>query len=118
MKSWPQRILLSLGALVLVLAAWVWWNRPEAVDMSAYVPAESLIYLEANSLPEIVRGLTSTHAWQALAPPAGLNPNVARVGWLSRLSAWSGIGSAETVVFSRTQVAVTVLGFEVTEESI
>ncbi|HYP01275.1 MAG TPA: hypothetical protein VER76_13875 [Pyrinomonadaceae bacterium] len=117
MKSWPRRILLSILALALLVAAWVWWNRPEAVDMSAYVPAESLVYLEANSLPEIVRAMTSTDAWQALAPPAGLSPNVGRVGWLSRLSAWSGIGSAETVVFSRAQVAVAVLGFEVTEES-
>ncbi|HEX8128926.1 MAG TPA: hypothetical protein VF527_07485 [Pyrinomonadaceae bacterium] len=117
MNSWPRRIALSIIALVVLLAAWVWWNRPEAVDMSAYVPAESLIYIEANSLPEIVGGLTSTDAWQALAPPAGLNPNIGRVGWLSRLSAWSGIGSAETVVFSRTQAAVAVLGFDVTEES-
>lgn len=117
MKSWPQRILLSIVALALLLAAWLWWNRPEPVDMAAYVPAESLIYLETNSLPEIVRGLTSTDAWQALAPPAGLSPNVGRVGWLSRLSAWSGIGSAETVIFSRAQVAVAVIGFDVTEES-
>jgi hypothetical protein len=117
MKSWPKRILLSIVVLVVLLAAWVWWNRPAIVDMAAYVPAESLVYLEANSLPEIVHGLTSTDAWKALAPPAGLSPNVGRVGWLSRLSAWSGIGTAETVVFSRAQVAVAVLGFEVTEES-
>jgi hypothetical protein len=118
MRNWPLKwILLSIVVLALLLAAWVWWNRPEAVDMAAYVPAESLIYLETNSLPEIVGGLTSTDAWRALAPPAGLSPNVGRIGWLSRLSAWSGIGSAETVVFSRAQVAVAVLGFEVTEES-
>jgi len=117
MKSWLRGIALSIIALVVLLAAWVWWNSPEAVDMSAYVPAESLIYLEANSLPEIVSGMTSTDAWQALAPPAGLSPNIGRLGWLSRLSAWSGIGSAETVVFSRTQAAVVVLGFDVTEES-
>ena len=117
MNSWLRRVVLSIIALVVLLAAWVWWNRPEAVDMAAYAPAETLIYLEANSLPEVVSGLTSTDAWQALAPPAGLSPNIGRVGWLSRLSAWSGIGSAETVVFSRTQAAVVVLGFDVTEES-
>jgi len=117
MNSWLRWIVLSIIALVVLLAAWVWWNRPEAVDMSAYAPAETLIYLEANSLPEIVNGLTRTDAWQALAPHAGLSPNIGRVGWLSRLSAWSGIGSAETVVFSRTQAAVVVLGFDVTEES-
>src|SRR4028118_853279 len=109
MKSWPKRILLSIVALVFLLAAWVWWNRPVMVDMAAYVPAESLIYLETNSLPEIVRGLTSTDAWQALAPPAGLSQNVGRIGWLSRLSAWSGVGSAETVVFSRAPRAGALL---------
>jgi hypothetical protein len=117
MKSWPQRIILSIIVLGLLLVAWLWWNRPEPVDMSGYVPAESLVYLETNNLPEIVRGLTSTDAWQILAPPAGLNPNIGQIGWLSRLSAWSGIGSAETVVFSRSQVAIAVLGFDVTEES-
>lgn len=117
MKSWPRKVALSIVALVALLGVWVWWNRPETVDMAAYVPADSLIYIEANSLPEIVGGLTSTNAWRALAPPAGLNPNIGRLGWLSRLSAWSGIGTAETVVFSRTQAAVVVLGFDVTEES-
>ncbi|HEX8458853.1 MAG TPA: hypothetical protein VF656_16270 [Pyrinomonadaceae bacterium] len=117
MKSWPRKVVLSLIVLVVLVAVWVWWNRPQPVDMAAYVPAESLIYIEADSLPEIVGGLTSTDAWRALAPPAGLNPNIARVGWLSRLSAWSGIGSGETVVFSRTQAAVVVLGFDVTEQS-
>ncbi|HKP71671.1 MAG TPA: hypothetical protein VJT82_01960, partial [Pyrinomonadaceae bacterium] len=117
MKSWPRRILLLTIALVILLAAWVWWNRPQPVDMSAYVPAESVVYLEANSLPEILRGMTSTDAWRALAPAAGFNPRLGSVGWLTRLSAWTGIGSAETVVFSRSQVAVAVLGFDATEES-
>ncbi|HLL16634.1 MAG TPA: hypothetical protein VK388_16370, partial [Pyrinomonadaceae bacterium] len=65
MNSWLRRVVLSIIALVVLLAAWVWWNRPEAVDMAAYAPAETLIYLEANSLPEVVSGLTSTDAWQA-----------------------------------------------------
>lgn len=117
MKSWPRRILLSIIVLVLLVIPWVWWNRPETVDMSAYVPADSVVYLEANNLPEIVRGLTSTNAWQTLAPPAGLNSNIAKLGWLSRWSAWTGIGPAETVVFSRAQVAVAVLGFDATEEA-
>jgi hypothetical protein len=92
MKSWPRRIAFTIIALVVLLGAWVWWNRPEAVDMSAYVPAESLVYLEANSLPDIVSGLTSTDAWQALAPPAGLSPNIGRLGWLSRLGRLQRLG--------------------------
>jgi len=117
MKSWSRRILLFFIALASLLAVWVWWNRPEPVDMSAYVPAESIVFFETNSLPEIVRGLISTDGWKALAPPSGFNENIGQINWLSRLSAWTGIGTAETVVFSRSQVAVAVLGFEATEES-
>ena len=117
MKSWRSRIFVSILALVLLLVVWVWWNRPARVDMSAYAPAESIVFFEANSLPEIIRGLTTTDAWRALAPPAGLNEHVGQLGWLSRLSAWTGIGTAETVVFSRSQVAVAVLGFKATEET-
>ncbi len=117
MKIWLRRIVLLLLASGVLVAVWVWWNRPQPVDMAAYVPAGTLIYLEANSLPEVVQGLTATNAWRNLAPAAGLTQNVNRLGWLSHLSAWTGIGSAETVIFSRSQVAVAVLGFEATEES-
>jgi hypothetical protein len=107
-----RKALLILLALILLAAIWLWWNRPQKVDMSAYVPADSLLYLETNDLPNIAGGLINTDAWKALAPPAGIRPDAGRIGWLSRLVSWTGIGSSETVIFSRAQVAVTVLGFE------
>lgn len=106
----------KLIAFVIVLAAlaalWLWWNRPQKADMAAYVPADALIFLEANSLPEIVSGMSQTDAWKALATPAGISSYISEVGWLSRLPALTGIGSAETVVLSRAQVAIAVLSLE------
>jgi hypothetical protein len=110
-----RKALLVFLALVLILAIWIWWNRPRKVNMAAYVPADSLIYLEANDLPDIAGGITSTDAWKALAPVAGIKSNLGNLGWLSRLASWTGIGPADAVVLSRAQVAVTVLGLEVAD---
>ena len=107
----PKLLLIPAG-LLLLGAAWLWWNRPQRIDISAYAPADSIIYLEADDLPAVLAGLTSTDAWRDLAPAAGLRTDLGRVGWLARLSAWTGIGTAETAVLSRAQIAVVVLGFE------
>lgn len=112
-----RKAVLVVVVLALLAAAWVWWNRPERVDMAAYVPADSIIYVEANSLPDILSGLDSTSAWRDLAPSAGIkNWWLDNVGWLSRVAAWTGLGRGEQVVLSRAQVALTVLGFEAAEE--
>jgi hypothetical protein len=107
-----RKALLVFLALLIILAIWIWWNRPQKVDMTAYVPADSLIYLEANDLPDIAGGLISTDAWKALAPMAGIKSNLGNLGWLSRLASWTGIGPADGVVLSRAQIAVTVLGLD------
>jgi hypothetical protein len=107
-----RKALLILFALILLAAIWIWWNRPQKVDMTAYVPADSLLYLETNDLPNIASGLINTDAWKALAAPAGIRSDLGRIGWLSRLASWTGIGSSEAVVFSRAQIAVAVLGFD------
>src|SRR5215213_1772156 len=110
-----RKALLALLALLLVLAVWVWWNYPRKVNMTAYVPADTLVYLEANDLPGIATGVISTDAWKALAPAAGIKSGLGNLGWLSRLASWTGIGPADAVVLSRAQVAVTVLGLDTVE---
>src|SRR5215213_1499746 len=107
-----RKALLALLALLLVLAVWVWWNYPRKVNMTAYVPADTLVYLEANDLPDIAGSIISTDAWKALAPAAGIGSNLGNLGWLSRLASWTGIGPADAVVLSRAQIAVTVLGLD------
>jgi hypothetical protein len=115
--SFFRKFLIALGLLILILAVWLWWNRPRKVDMAGYVPADSLIYLEANDLPDIASQITQTDAWKALAAPAGIKPNLGQYGWLSRLAAWTGIGPADAVILARAQIAVTVLGFDAAESS-
>lgn len=78
--------------------------------MSAYVPADALLYLEVNNLPQVVNGLTKTDGWNALAGPAGIKSGIGSVGWFGRLASWTGIGAADTIVYSRMQIAATVLG--------
>lgn len=107
-----RKALIVFLALLLILAIWIWWNRPRKVNMAAYVPADSLIYLEANDLPDIASGIVSTDAWKALAPAAGIKSNLGNLSWLSRIASWTGIGPADAVVLSRAQVAITVLGLD------
>ena len=109
-----RKAALVVLALVIILCLWIWWNRPRKVDMTSYVPADSLIFIEANDLPDIASGLVSTDAWKALAPAAGIRSDLGHLGWLGRLASWTGIGSADAVVFSRAQIAVAVLGFDAT----
>ena len=109
-------VLLMAVALILLAGIWLRSNRTPRVDMTAYVPADSLIYIEANSLPKVADSILATDAWRALAPPAGINSSFSQLGWMSKLAAWTGIGSAETVVLSRAQIAVTVLALDTVEE--
>src|SRR5437868_11893210 len=101
MKRWLRNLLLVAGTLILLLAAGLWWNRPRPVDMAAYAPADALIYLEANSLPDIFYGLASTEAWRTLAPVAGLKTDPTQISWFSRIAAWTGAGPSDVVVLSR-----------------
>ncbi|HEV2706360.1 MAG TPA: hypothetical protein VGV59_10575 [Pyrinomonadaceae bacterium] len=112
-----RKLLLVASALLLLSVAWLWWTQPQRVDMAAYVPADTLVYLEANDLPGIARAVVSTEGWKELAPAAGIEGGFGQVGWLGRLSAWTGIGSSDGVVLMRAQVAVALLGFDASVEA-
>jgi len=55
-----RRALIIFCVLAAAIFAWLWWARPVKVDMAAYVPADSIIYFEADSLPEIFGAVAST----------------------------------------------------------
>ena len=110
-----RRLLFVILALLILSLVWLWWNRPQKVDMTGYVPADALVYLEANDLPRIAGGLAETDAWRALAEPAGVRSGLGQVRWLSRVVAWTGIGTADAVVLARAQLAVAVFGFDAAE---
>ena len=101
-------ILLLTGA---ILGFWYFWQRPETVEMARYIPSEALVYLEANDLPLALQSYTETAAWRELAPQFGVRKGFGEFGWLSRFLADTNLGSTETVVFGRGQVAVALFGF-------
>src|SRR2546423_286321 len=111
------------GALIFIcllaafVFAWLWWTRPVRVDMAAYVPADSIVYVEADSLQNIFDAVTSTDDWKELAPAAGVEIKRGRGDWLTSFISFTGMGPSDAVVLSRAQVAVAVLGFEAVEES-
>ena len=109
---------LAVGVLLLIslILLGLWWNAPRRIDMARYAPANSLLYLEANSVLEIAEQLSRTEAWKALDPPVQLNPG----RWHNRLTSlfvrWTGIGPDEHVLLARSQVALVMTDLAATEE--
>jgi hypothetical protein len=103
------RLLAIVLALLLITVAWFWWNRPRRVDMAAYVPADSMVYLEANSLTDIMHAIVETDAWRSLAPALAVKPGRSRDRWLESIARITGIGSTLSVMATRAQVAFVML---------
>jgi hypothetical protein len=108
----PLLFLLLLAALILGL--WLWWALPTEVDMAAYAPADSLVYIEFENLADVAQAIQQSEVWQAAAPVIAPNP-----GGRSRIlttAARAGIGPVETVLFARAQIALVVVGLNTSEE--
>lgn len=113
-----KSLLIFFLLLVLSLAAaifWFWWQRPRPSDLANDVPAETLIYIEADHLPQTVSDLAATDAWKTLDVSAKVGGFANQASRLSAIPFYTGLGSAETVVFARAQVALAVLGFDTSE---
>src|SRR5436190_6356964 len=100
--------------LVIVVAggAWLYWNRVTPSDLAAWAPADSLAYVEVNDLSALTEGVQQTQAWKSLAPLLGAPGRLAPSRSLVRLARWTGVGSADAVLFARAQVAVVFNGAE------
>ena len=112
-----RRALVAVLLLALLAFAWMWLTRPQRVDMTAYAPADAIVYAETDSLPAIIDGFTSTDAWRELAPAAGVEARPGWTGWFPSFLSFTGLGPSDAVILARAQVAVTVLGFQAAEES-
>ncbi len=77
--------------------------------MTQNVPADSLIYLEANNLTAISDAISSTQGWQNVAAQLGYSSNQKRDRWLAWLARTTGIGSTQAVVATRSQLAFVLL---------
>ena len=107
--------ILLIAVLGLLVVGWFYWNRPMWADMAAYAPSDCLAYLEADDLSELAEGVEGTKAWKSLAGLVGTRSNLLPDRWLIRIARWAGIGSADTIVLARSQIAVVFTGGEVSE---
>jgi len=109
------RIVLVLVLLgILIAAAGIWFNLPTNTDLADYAPADSIVYVEFNSLADVARTIQHTDAWKAAAPITGSGPSTDNR--LFTTAARAGIGPIESVLFARTQVALVVVGLNTSEQ--
>ena len=112
-----KRLRIVLGVVllgILVAAGWFWFNIPTKVDLADYAPADSLVYLEFNDLSKVARAIQHTEVWQATAPITQSTPRTENR--LFTAAARAGIGPVESVLFTRSQVALVVVGLSTSEQ--
>lgn len=103
------------GFALAVIVGWLFWNWPRRVDMATYVPADCMAFLEADDMVELADGIGSTEAWTKLAAPLGAKSSLLPNRWLIRLARWTGFGSGDAILFSRSQFAIAFTGIEESE---
>ena len=113
MKSLRLVITLALLLIAIVLG-FVWWNQPGRVDMAAYVPADSLVYLEFNSLIDVAKTLEQNDTWKTAAHAIGIDSRLVDPFW-TRI-ARTGAAPLTSVVLTRAQFAVVLVGMNSVEE--
>ena len=108
MNRLPRLLAIPL-VLLLLIAVWFWWNLPEKVDMAAYVPADSLVYLELNSLTDVANSLINTDASRQLGVYVGIKSDQRRDRLLTDWARVTGIASTKSVIVARSQAALVLL---------
>ncbi len=84
--------------------------------MANYAPADALVYLECNSLLDVVDAIASTDAWKELSPLLGTSGSQPPNRWLTRVVSWTGIGPTRTVILARAQLATVMLDLGAKEQ--
>lgn len=69
-------------------------------------------FIEIDDVPRLVREITHTTAWTALAPAFGLPDQLKLIGPAGTLLSATGLGPQEAVVLSQTQILVVVTAIE------
>jgi hypothetical protein len=85
------------------------WNR---IDLAQYAPASAVAFIQIDSLPDLLSGLTSTDAWRKLAPALGLSNQLEHLGSMTEFLASTGLGPEEAVLLARAQYAIIVDGLD------
>ncbi|MFN0112248.1 MAG: hypothetical protein ACKVZH_25585 [Blastocatellia bacterium] len=111
--------LVFLAVALLAASGWIYFRRPQPVDIATYVPESALGYLEINNLPKLIADLTATRGWQQLAPVYGISDKLGylaqagKFGWLAGIA-----GNSDATVFAQAQIAVVITGLEARGEAI
>ncbi len=115
LRKFRRIAVLFIVVVAIGSGAWLYWNRVTPSDLAAWAPSDSLAYVEVNNLSMLLEGVEQADAWKSFAPllgaPARLSPNRS----LIKLTRWTGVGSADAVLFARSQVAVIFSGAEGTQ---
>lgn len=112
-----MRWILSLLLLIAAISGfWLWWVRPESVDMAEYAPANALLYLESNRPLGIIEAITDTEAWEIAAQVTASPLKRERHPWFQGFIRWTGLGPVQSVILSRAQLAVVITDLGTTEE--
>lgn len=82
--------------------------------MAQYVPADAIMYLEFNSLPNVAKAIQQSDAWKATSAITGTQPS--EDSRITSFAALAGIGPTAGVIFTRAQVALAVIRLNQTEE--
>ncbi len=107
-----RKILPVVFLLLILIGVWIFFHRFSNVAMDSYVPDSALGFVVVNDVPQVIHKLTSTQAWQELAPVYGLDGKFGYAGWLATLGRWTGIGTSESLLLSRGQFALVITGIE------
>jgi hypothetical protein len=112
-----RKLLLAVGLLLLIIA-WLWYQRTPRVDLAPRVPASAIGFLEINDLARFADNLTGTEAWDSLAPEFGIWDRWRYAGLAARLMRATGIGPREPLVLARSQVAMVLTSLELRGEEV
>ncbi|HEY5886034.1 MAG TPA: hypothetical protein VIT88_15205 [Pyrinomonadaceae bacterium] len=112
------RILLLFAAVLILLAAvWVVCVRRRPVDMAQFAPANSLIYLEANEPAEILTALAQTDVWRLFSASGNAPQSSVFAGRWQSFVRQTSLGPIDSVIISRSQIAIVVTDLGATESN-
>ncbi|MDX6711133.1 MAG: hypothetical protein QOH96_2149, partial [Blastocatellia bacterium] len=109
------RVVITCFFMLVILTALLWWNLPRKVDMADYAPADSFVYLQVDSLNQLASALEQNETWKTLGPTLDIQTGTGG-RWLSA-AAWAGIGPTGSVILSRAQIALVIVGMSTNEEA-
>ncbi|HEX4946226.1 MAG TPA: hypothetical protein VFZ34_06170 [Blastocatellia bacterium] len=116
--STRKRIFSGFFLFILLLGAWLYFQRFTRVALENYVPTTALGYVEVNDVPGLLKQFATTQAWQELAPLYGLQNALHYAGWANWWGRWVGIGTKESLLMARGQFALVVSGIEMRGEEV